>query len=288
MALGGPDLAEPGRSARPLLLGRLAGLRPDLPPAAHQTPWRASSAAKAAGRARPAAAVASWTTRWRCRAAWRCCRRLAGAAAAGGDRAAGCCAAGGSEPATRAGLTESSNADKRTRTRADQLAPGPVAQACRVLRSKNSRGLVGVSPPASAPVSLIRSLTHRRSYASAESCRLRSSQVTDSPGRDLASLYRHAARNRSSSPRPPVPPKTPECGNTCTVLIGRVSGCTVSGAPSAAPNPLAMAFKLIESAQDRWRAVNAPHLVALVRAGATFINGKLVERPGEKAKPEAA
>lgn len=34
------------------------------------------------------------------------------------------------------------------------------------------------------------------------------------------------------------------------------------------------AFKLIESAQQRWRAVNAPHLVALVRAGATFINGK--------------
>ena len=40
-----------------------------------------------------------------------------------------------------------------------------------------------------------------------------------------------------------------------------------------------MAFKLIESAQDRWRAVNAPHLVALVRAGAVFVNGKLVERP---------
>ena len=31
-----------------------------------------------------------------------------------------------------------------------------------------------------------------------------------------------------------------------------------------------MAFKLIEAAQDRWRAVNAPHLVALVRAGGTF------------------
>lgn len=29
------------------------------------------------------------------------------------------------------------------------------------------------------------------------------------------------------------------------------------------------------------RAVNAPHLVTLVRAGATFVNGKLVERPGE-------
>jgi hypothetical protein len=40
-----------------------------------------------------------------------------------------------------------------------------------------------------------------------------------------------------------------------------------------------MAFKLIESAQDRWRAVNAPHLVALVRAGAVFANGQLVERP---------
>ncbi len=40
-----------------------------------------------------------------------------------------------------------------------------------------------------------------------------------------------------------------------------------------------MAFKLIEAAQKRWRMVNAPHLVALVRAGATFNNGKLVERP---------
>ena len=28
-----------------------------------------------------------------------------------------------------------------------------------------------------------------------------------------------------------------------------------------------MAYKLIEAAQTRWRAVNAPHLVALVRAG---------------------
>jgi putative transposase len=51
-----------------------------------------------------------------------------------------------------------------------------------------------------------------------------------------------------------------------------------------------MAFKLIEAAQARWRAVNGPHLVALVRAGATFNNGKLVERanaPG-RAQAEAA
>lgn len=41
---------------------------------------------------------------------------------------------------------------------------------------------------------------------------------------------------------------------------------------------LAMAFKLIEFAQERRRAVNAPHLVALVRAGARFERGVLVER----------
>ena len=49
---------------------------------------------------------------------------------------------------------------------------------------------------------------------------------------------------------------------------------------------LAMAFMLIESAQRRWRMVNAPHLVAIVRAGATFVNGKLVERPGGHAGGE--
>jgi hypothetical protein len=42
---------------------------------------------------------------------------------------------------------------------------------------------------------------------------------------------------------------------------------------------LAMVFKLVESAQARWRTVNAPHLVALVRAGARFERGHLIERP---------
>ena len=42
---------------------------------------------------------------------------------------------------------------------------------------------------------------------------------------------------------------------------------------------LAMVFKRVESAQTRWRAVNAPHLVALVRAGACFEQGHLVEHP---------
>ncbi len=41
---------------------------------------------------------------------------------------------------------------------------------------------------------------------------------------------------------------------------------------------LAMAHELLEAAQDRWRCVNAPQLVALVRAGATFVDGVEVER----------
>ena len=55
----------------------------------------------------------------------------------------------------------------------------------------------------------------------------------------------------------------------------------VTKGPGSRAAGVAMAFKLIESAQTRWRAVNAPHLVALVRAGATFTNGKLVERSDE-------
>lgn len=49
-----------------------------------------------------------------------------------------------------------------------------------------------------------------------------------------------------------------------------------AGSTSAA---LAMVFKLVESAQTRWQAVNASHLVALVRARARFERGHVVERP---------
>jgi len=55
----------------------------------------------------------------------------------------------------------------------------------------------------------------------------------------------------------------------------------VTKGPGSRKAGIAMAFKLLESAQTRWRAVNAPHLVALVRAGATFEKGTLVERPDE-------
>jgi len=63
----------------------------------------------------------------------------------------------------------------------------------------------------------------------------------------------------------------------------------VTKGPGSKAAGIAMAFKLIEAAQHRWRAVNAPHLVALVRAGAKFERGKLIERetprpPGEATK----
>jgi len=53
----------------------------------------------------------------------------------------------------------------------------------------------------------------------------------------------------------------------------------VTKGPGSRAAGLAMAYKLIEAAQSRWRAVNAPPLVALVRAGAVFHKGKLLERP---------
>ena len=46
---------------------------------------------------------------------------------------------------------------------------------------------------------------------------------------------------------------------------------------------LAMAFKLVDAAQDRWRKINGPELVALARAGAHFQKGKLIENPNQEA-----
>lgn len=61
----------------------------------------------------------------------------------------------------------------------------------------------------------------------------------------------------------------------------------VTKGPGSRAAGVAMAFKLIESAQTRWRAINAPHLVALVRAGATFKNGFLVDRDDEQPSHES-
>jgi transposase-like protein len=63
----------------------------------------------------------------------------------------------------------------------------------------------------------------------------------------------------------------------------------VTKGPGSRAAGIAMAYKLIDAAQARWRAVNAPHLVALVRAGAVFHKGKLLERPVDitPAEPDA-
>lgn len=55
----------------------------------------------------------------------------------------------------------------------------------------------------------------------------------------------------------------------------------VTKGPGSRAAGITMAFKLIEAAQARWRKVNAPELVALVRAGALFHKGKLLERPAD-------
>jgi transposase-like protein len=60
----------------------------------------------------------------------------------------------------------------------------------------------------------------------------------------------------------------------------------VTKGPGSRAAGIAMAYKLIDAAQARWRKVNAPELVALVRAGATFHKGKLLERPTDVTPTE--
>jgi len=62
----------------------------------------------------------------------------------------------------------------------------------------------------------------------------------------------------------------------------------VTKGPGSRAAGLAMVFKLIEAASERWRYVNGPHLVALVRAGAKFEKGVLIERPDEAEDKVAA
>ncbi len=60
-----------------------------------------------------------------------------------------------------------------------------------------------------------------------------------------------------------------------TFATVRLRTKVTKGAGSRAAG-LAMVFKLVESAQSRWRSVDGAHLV---RAGARFERGRLVERP---------
>jgi putative transposase len=60
----------------------------------------------------------------------------------------------------------------------------------------------------------------------------------------------------------------------------------VTKGPGSKDAGLAMVFKLLEAAEQRWRAVNGPHLVALVRAGAKFEKGRPIERSKEAPDEE--
>ena len=62
----------------------------------------------------------------------------------------------------------------------------------------------------------------------------------------------------------------------------------VTKGPGSRAAGLAMAYKLIEAAQDRWRSINAPHLAALVRAGARFDKGVIIERTNQQDTEVAA
>ncbi len=56
----------------------------------------------------------------------------------------------------------------------------------------------------------------------------------------------------------------------------------ITKGPGSREAGLAMIFKLMEAAEGRWRRLNGRHLVSLVRAGAVFVNGELVERIEEQ------
>jgi putative transposase len=56
----------------------------------------------------------------------------------------------------------------------------------------------------------------------------------------------------------------------------------ITKGPGSREAGVAMIFKLLEAAEGRWRRLNGYRLVPLVRAGARFVNGELVERIEEK------
>ncbi|MGH3089116.1 MAG: IS256 family transposase [Rubrobacteraceae bacterium] len=60
----------------------------------------------------------------------------------------------------------------------------------------------------------------------------------------------------------------------------------ITKGPGSRAAGLAMIFKLMEAAEGRWRRLNGHHLVALVRSGAKFTNGELVE--GNAIEKDAA
>ncbi len=56
----------------------------------------------------------------------------------------------------------------------------------------------------------------------------------------------------------------------------------ITKGPGSREAGVAMIYKLLEAAEGRWRRLNGYRLIPLVRAGARFVNGELVERTEEK------
>jgi putative transposase len=56
----------------------------------------------------------------------------------------------------------------------------------------------------------------------------------------------------------------------------------VTKGPGSRQTGLAMIFKLMEAAEGRWRKLTGAQMVGLVRAGAEFKNGQMVEGTEEK------
>jgi len=61
----------------------------------------------------------------------------------------------------------------------------------------------------------------------------------------------------------------------------------ITKGPGSREAGVAMIFKLLEAAEGRWRRLNGYRLVPLVRAGARFVNGELVEESEEEEKVAA-
>ena len=79
--------------------------------------------------------------------------------------------------------------------------------------------------------------------------------------------------------KPPTRSSRRSLPSACETKITKGPGSRAAG--------MAMAFKLIEAAQDRWRAVNGPHLVALIRAGAVLPSRRPKCGPDRPSPPGA-
>jgi hypothetical protein len=142
--------------------------------------------------------------------------------------------------------------------------------------------------------------------APAPSMRINTRRPTQLPGRWPGGLRQRLADHRdvagggvrSRVARPqhhrqwpgalgPVVNKRPQRMKPETLLKGIGESRTAKpNGPRRRTAGLAMVFKLVEAANEHWRYVNGAHLVALVRAGAKFEKGALMERPDE-ARPRS-